>query len=410
MGKTDSLKKDFIWNTLGSAVYSLSSLVLSFAAMRILGGNDGGIFAFGFSTFGQHMFIIAYFGMRPFHITDVKGEYSYGDYEKSRIKTVLLAGAFSLIFLAVLYALGRYTFEKALCILSLAIYKILDGFADCAECECQRKGVLWRGGRELALRSAVCALVLLSGLILTKDILIPALTADAVSLIIILIFRARLKKDGILYDEKEGAGDRLLLRNTCLLFLGVFLDFFIFSSSKYAIDLKLTDTESGIFNILFMPTNIIYLAANFIMKPFLTPLAADYESGDEKAFSKKKRMLTFMITGFTVVCAAAAVFLGRPALSVCEKITALSAGTLTGHQGELVLIMAGGGLYALANLFYYILVIERRQKAIFTVYFTVSAIAAVLSVFLTGRYGLTGAACSYTALMSVLAFIFNIIS
>ena len=82
-----SLKKDYIWNTVGSAVYALSSMVLAFFAMHFAGPDDGGVFSFGFSTVGQQMFIIAYFGIRPYHITDTKHEYSYEDYRKLRLIT-----------------------------------------------------------------------------------------------------------------------------------------------------------------------------------------------------------------------------------------------------------------------------------------------------------------------------------
>ena len=93
MGKTaaDGLKKDIIWNTLGSLIYALSSMVLAFIALRFAGPDDGGIFGFGFSTLGQQMFIVAYFGIRPFHITDTKREYTYGDYRRLRLYTAGLA-------------------------------------------------------------------------------------------------------------------------------------------------------------------------------------------------------------------------------------------------------------------------------------------------------------------------------
>ena len=44
MGKTaaDGLKKDIIWNTLGSLIYALSSMVLAFIALRFAGPDDGG--------------------------------------------------------------------------------------------------------------------------------------------------------------------------------------------------------------------------------------------------------------------------------------------------------------------------------------------------------------------------------
>ena len=72
-------KQNIFWNMAGSFCYAFASMVLSFLVMRLAGEDDGGIFSFGYSTFGQQMFILAYFGMRPFQITDGGQEYRFGD-------------------------------------------------------------------------------------------------------------------------------------------------------------------------------------------------------------------------------------------------------------------------------------------------------------------------------------------
>ena len=55
-------KSNMIWNMAGSFCYAFSSMVLSFLVMHLAGEEQGGIFAFGFSTVGQQMFLLAYFG------------------------------------------------------------------------------------------------------------------------------------------------------------------------------------------------------------------------------------------------------------------------------------------------------------------------------------------------------------
>ena len=52
-------KQNIAWNMAGSFCYAFASMVLSFLVMRIVGKEQGGAFAFGFSTFGQQMFILA---------------------------------------------------------------------------------------------------------------------------------------------------------------------------------------------------------------------------------------------------------------------------------------------------------------------------------------------------------------
>ena len=84
-------QRNMIWNMVGSAVYSLTSMMLGVAVTRIVGADLGGIFMFAFTTFGQQMFTLAYFGMRPIQITDVQNDYSFGDYRNFRIWTSLAA-------------------------------------------------------------------------------------------------------------------------------------------------------------------------------------------------------------------------------------------------------------------------------------------------------------------------------
>ena len=102
-------KQDIVWNMVGSFCYAFASMVLSFLVMRLAGEDKGGIFAFGYSTFGQQMFILAYFGIRPFQITDRGGDYRFGDYLRHRYVTCGAAVAAGLGYLMI----AGYTAEKS---------------------------------------------------------------------------------------------------------------------------------------------------------------------------------------------------------------------------------------------------------------------------------------------------------
>jgi len=438
--KTVNLKKDMIWNTAGSLTYAACIAALAFLVMRIAGEEDGGIFGFGFSTFGQQMFIVAYFGIRPFQITDVQGEYSFDVYRKTRWLTVLLAVGIAFGYLGILALTGTYTARKAVIIFLLALYKIADGFADVYESECQRAGFLWRGGRELCLRSILGAAVLVGALFITKDLVAASLAAVLAQVIVIFFFARRVRPEfqpigtfpldrkqptGTLIeptgnvppDRKQSTGNvppdrnaasgtvKQLISTTALLCISVFLDFIVFSGAKYAIDLKLDDASSGIFNILFMPTSVIYLVANFIIKPFLTLMAEDLAAGNTESFAKTRKKIAWIIIGLTAFACLCAALLGRWALGIFEWILGDAyTGKLTGYSGEFLLIILGGGIYALADLYYYILVMRRKQKRIFAVYVVATALTLAAAGCFVQTMGLTGAAVIYTALMTVLLF------
>lgn len=399
-------RQNVIWNMIGSAVYALASMVLAFIVMRMAGEDEGGIFGFGFSTYGQQMFIVAYFGIRPFHITDGRQEYSFGDYLGLRAFTCGAAVAMAACHLGLLALGGTYTLHKAAVIFLLAGYKVIDGLADVYESEFQRQGCLYLTGKSNTFRTALSVGIFLGTLQISGSLLAASFGAVLAQTAGVLIFNVSVMKAGVLPDvdfkRRPEAGLRLL-KNTALLFLSVFLDFYVFSAAKYAIDSCLTDAVSGYFNILFMPTSVIYLAANFIIRPFLTRLTACWDAKDWGAFRKIRGRIGGVIAGFTVLGVLGALILGRPVLGIMERILGAGyEGKLTSHWIAFVVIILGGGLYALANLYYYLLVIMRRQGVIFLVYLAAAAAAWFLSPALVTRSGILGAAVCYVILMGML--------
>ena len=410
-----SIKKDYFWNTVGSGIYALSSMLLAFAAMHIAGPEDGGIFGFGFSAFGQQMFIIAYFGIRPFHITDSSYEYGYGTYRQLRRLTASAAAAAAALYLGIMLISGSYTLHKAIIVFLLALYKTADGIADLYESECQRAGVLWMGGKELAIRTCLASAVLIAVLAITGSMTAAAAAAVLMQFICIAVFKTYTEKHVFMHYAVTALNDNAaaarLARNTVLLFLSVFVDFYIFSAAKYAIDRYLTDADSGIFNILFMPTSVIYLAANFIIKPYMTKLSSLYEEGNTAEFDKITGGLRKAVLLLSAAAVMGALLLGKPVLTVLEYFLGRGYNDVLSSKSLLfVFIIMGGCCYALSNLYYYILIIMRRQKLIFGIYLIVAAAAFLMSSFGVSRYGLTGASAVYLCYMLLAALIFEISS
>ena len=241
-------KQNILWNMIGSFCYAFASMVLSFLVMRIIGKEQGGIFSFGYSTFGQQMFILAYFGIRPFQITDGTGEYRFGDYLHHRYLTCGAAVLVGGIFLAV----SGYTPQKAGIIFLLVAYKVMDGLADVYESEFQRTGNLHLTGKSNTFRTLLSVGTFLAVLTAGKNLMMACVAAAAAQAAGVAIFdRMILRRlEGVDYSWSK---DRLkpLTGGTALLFLSVFLDFYIFSAAKYAIDARLNDVASGYFNIIF---------------------------------------------------------------------------------------------------------------------------------------------------------------
>ena len=404
-------KRDFLWNMAGSLIYASSSIFMAFSAMRLLGPEEGGIFGFGFSTLGQQIFIIAYFGIRPFHITDTSRQYSFGDYLMLRRITCLLALLSAGVYLLLLTAEGTYGGLKAAAIFLLCIYKTSDGYADVYESEAQRDGKLYIGGRGLFLRTLLSMAGFFAMLLISGDLMLSALGALICQLLGLWLFNIRAFFGGVPGDSFDLHHSmrkvRELLISDIPLFLSVFLDFYIFSSAKYAIDWTLGDSASGIFNILFMPTSVIYLVANFVIKPFMTELAVCFGRKDRRSFLRLSGRMALVTAALMAAALIGALILGRPVLGLLEYILGDGyEGMLTGNFNAFMLIILGGGIYALNNLFYYLLVIMRRQKLIFVIYLMGSAAAFLLSRAAVEKAGILGGAASYALLMLIILAVF----
>lgn len=394
-------KENMIWNMTGSFFYAFASMVLSFLVLRIAGEEQGGIFSFGFSTVGQQMFLLAYFGIRPFHITDGTNQYRFGDYLHHRYVTCAMALLLGAGYLACI----GYSWQKAQIIFLLIVYKVIDGFADVYESEFQRQGCLYLTGRSNTFRTILSVGIFLATLVSGAGLFAACAAAvlgqiAGVVLFDIVVLR-ELKRVDYGWSAKQGVS---LTASSILLFVSVFLDFYIFSAAKYAIDAHLGDAASGYFNVIFMPTSVINLAAGFVIRPFLTYLT---DCWNEHRFSDfKKKLLTIMavIGGLTVLAVGGTVVLGRPVLTLLEWLLGKSySGTLTALWPAFIMIVLGGGFYAVLNLYYYALVILRRQKLIFGIYAVLTVLAAIQAPRLTVALGIFGAALAYLILMIVMA-------
>ena len=398
---TNITRQNVVWNIAGSFVYALASMVLSFLVFRVAGDDQGGIFAFGFSTLGQQMFIVAYFGIRPFQITDGTGEYSFGDYLEHRNVTCIIALAVGAVFLTYRHGTGLYSASKSMILLLLVIYKVIDGYADVYESEFQRQGSLYLTGKSNFFRTILSVSVFLVTLIAFEHLLFSCLMAVAAQAAGVALFNLDVihALPQVKWEKGEKKTGRIF-RSTTFLFVSAFLDFYVFSAAKYAIDLRMSDADSGYFNFIFMPTSVIYMVANFVIRPFLTRLTQLWTHRDLEQFRRELMRIGAIITGLTVLAVGATAILGRWVLSIMEVILGNDyQGRLADYYGAFIVIVLGGGFYALANLMYYALVIMRRQRAIFTVYLAAAAAAAIISGLLVSAFGINGAAGCYLLLM-----------
>ena len=389
----------YFWNMLGSLVYAITSMLLGVAVTKLAGAYAGGIFFFGFSTLGQQLYIVSYFGMRPIQVTDISNEYTFGDYLRLRAITSFLAALAGFVYIF-LTTKDLYVFEVYMI---LSLYKILDGFCDIFESEMQRQDRLDMTGKATLFRTLLCVGVFLAALVTTKDLklsslaLLPSIAVSAIIFDILPLLR--LKPDKTI----KKASYISLINKSKWLFLGAFIDLYIFAAAKYAVNYRLGEELNGYFSIIFIPTSIINLMAGFIIRPILTKLSLLYKTGNQKKFISTISKIAAFIFAATVLGMGMAYLLGIPVLKFVlgEVATAIKP-----YKTALVLVIFGGGLYALVNLGYYCLVIFEMTGIIFLIYAVGAVFAYFISDFMVRSFAMNGAALAYMITMLLLTVFF----
>ena len=387
----------------GSAVSEQKNIIWNIAVVQLAGEDAGGVFTFAFTTFGQHMFMAAYFGIRPFQITDTGEKYTFGDYLGLRLITCGLAILVGFGYVMV----SGYTFEKAVIVFLMVVYKVIDALADTYEAEFQRGGRLYLTGKSNAFRTILSVTCFLGSLAVTGELLTASIWAVGAQTVGFFLFDFLVIRELPNVTWKSVQGKKFqLFRDNVLLFFSVVLDFYIFSASKYAIEAHMADRDLAVYGAIFMPTSVINLVAGFVIRPYLTKLAVDWETGHLKAF-RKIINLALIIAALTVLAVGGAWLLGIPVISLLYPN--LREGLSTCRMA-LVLIIIGGALNAFMNLFYYSLIIMQKQRFIILGYAFVSVLAVLSSGWFVRMGGIQGGAFVYMLLMAALMVFFGIFS
>ena len=395
-------KRDFIWNMLGSGIYSLATVIFVMLARRLVGEAAGAEFYMAFTT-GQMLLTIGYFEIRPFQVTDVNREYAPAEYFGFRCISsglMLICG----IVVGVVYVInGRADMSGFGLIMCMCLLKLFDGIADVFEGEFQRNDRIDISGKSMTFRTLATMAFFSVAAYITKNIYAAAIAAAVTGLtgaaVVAMVWSCRFEKLKVsLRPEKM----KELFNSTILLFIGSAMCMWLWNGTKYIVEWNLTEHETLVYGIVYMPTMVINLGSSFIFKPMLTTLARYYEQRDMRAFRKLMGVLVALVGVITAITLAGGAWLGVPVLSWLYDLE------LAPYRSVMLILIGAGGFNAVSILFYYALMVMRKQKQIFAGY-TISFIVSIIAPVLLVRYmGIKGAAVAYMLVMIVLTAIFGV--
>lgn len=393
-----SMKERYLWNTIGTFLYALSTFVMTVVVSRSLGSVLGSQFSFAITT-AQLMATIAYFETRTFYLTDSERKYAFSDYYTTKMITSSIMILVTFIYVGV----QGYSVDKIIVILLVCLLKLADAFSDVFEAEFQQENRIDIAGKVLAIRTTLSTVLVCVLSVITKNIILTLVITNIVVILSVIVFNYMvIGKFAECKVRWNAAAIKAILIGSFPLFVSSFVSTYLSTAPKNAIDSIMPDYQIH-YTAIFMPLMVINLFSGFMFKPMLNTMTDRY--GDRK-FKEIKNILLKMfagIVGFTVVCMIGGSLIGIPVLGIFYNVN------LVPYRGTFMILLMAGGMNALGIVLYYVLSIMRKQVSILVVYCMAAILVTLLAKPLTLQYGLMGAAVAYLIAMSATCLSFVVI-
>lgn len=399
--RSAQLRKAALWNTASGMINAGQSAVILIFISRFLGVDAAGVFTIAYAL-GNLFCTMGKYGVRTFQITDVAERYRFRDYVLSRILTTAAATLITLIYLLVQWGVGQYDLGKAAVILVICLWKMVDSMEDVYYGMYQQQGRLDVGAKFYTIRLMISTAVFCLLLIFRLSLTVSSLVVLCIS-VVSALFLIRRSLPLIQVDRQAAEKRRVLsmLRGCFPLFVGTSLSVYVGNAPKYMIDWYLDEATQAIFGFIMMPAFVILVLNQFIYQPIIRDLGELWATGDRKRFVSRVMKQYAVVAAITVVIILGGALIGLPILSI------LYSTDLTAYRPEFIVLLAGGGVYALVSFIMVPLTTVRFQSCI-AIGFAVAAVASLLlGKPLVLSHGVMGASLLYLLLNVLLAVFFT---
>lgn len=388
MRNKSNVKKDFIFNTIGTGINAFNSLFFMIIATRINGISDAGIFTFAFSTAALFQIIGVYSG-RIYQITD-NTKTTNEDYLVNKVITCVIMFVVSILFIL----LRGYTGKKMLVILILCIYRTLEAFSEVIYAYFQKNYELYKVGISLVLKNVLGLIVFLTINIFTRNLIYSTLGLVLNYILIMLSYDFKIFRNNFIKLRNINLNNQKKIFSLGFsTFLLSFLLMYIVNIPRYVIDFKMSDASSSIFGILIMPASVVVLIAQFILHPFLMKINDFLIHKDYKNLKKNVMNICLVTSAFGIFATFIAYLIGIPILEFIYGIS------LKKYLMALIVVLIGATLYGVVSILSNILVAMRIASKQIIISFVVSIFSLFISICFINSLGVNGACYGYTITM-----------
>lgn len=373
-------KKDYIWNSIGSFLQSAISPILLIVITRLNGVEDSGLFSFAMSL-SVVFWAISLWGGRTYQVSDVKKEFSSGDYIVVRFISSLIVAVFSISFCI----LSGYDLIKTELIMVLVSFKILESIADSMYGVLQIHNKLYIVGISLTIKSVFGFIIFAIVDILTKNIVYGALSIFLVNIAVVIFYDIPWMKhvESVGLTKKNIMQAGKIMKKTAEVFVVVFLTMFSLNIPRYFLD-KYHYDQIGYFGIMAMPITLLTLFISFVLQPNVVNLSELLKEKKVKEFTKIVSKIDFITFTLGILFVVSSYLIGVWVLNTVFGID------INNFRIDLTIMVIGAVANAFVSIYVNLLIILRRFKGQFYTLLVTNILAVVLSVYLIDRLAMLG--------------------
>ena len=379
-----NIKKDYLWNSLGSLLQSAISPVLLIVITRLNGIDDSGLFSFALSL-SVVFWAVSLWGGRTYQVSDVKREFSSGGYVAVRFIASLIVAISAVVFCV----LNGYNTTKTGLIMILVTFKILESIADSLYGVLQIHHKLYVAGMSLTMKAMLGFTAFMAVDIVTKNVIYGTLAMLLVNVLIIFLYDILWVRrvETIAVNKKllkEYTGQAIaIMKHTSAVFVVMFLTMFSLNIPRYFLDKSHPD-QIGYFGIMAMPITLLGLFISFIIQPNVVNLSELLVKGKLKEFARIVSKINHITFGIGVLSVVLSYLVGVWVLNTIFGIN------INNFQLDLTIMVIGAAANAFVSIYVNLLIIMRRFKGQFYALLLTDILAVAVSMCLIERLAMLG--------------------
>lgn len=392
----------YIWNSASGMISAGQSAIIVIFITRCLGITEAGVFTIAYAL-ANLISVFAKCGIRNFQVTDIEEEFSLKTYLGLRVVSILISILLLAGYLLLKINGQEYTFAKSIVIGGICIWKLVDAMEDVFIGAYQQKNQLSVGAFYYTLRLFITTCMYCAFIVKGFNLICATVVTVIISAVMCTVFCAvSFSKFTIQKRVCEGGTVKKLIKIGFPLCIGTTLANYIGNAPKYAIDRYMDDSAQAYFGYIMMPSFVILLLSNFIYQPLIRNLGVLWGKESKKSFMRTVFRQFIIVLGLTIIAMMTGAWLGIPILSYIYGVN------LSLLKKEFLLLLAGGGIYAMVSYLTVVLTTIRMQKWLAAGFITATILYGILGSVFAKEWSIMGVALLYLLLNILLVVWFTI--